>query len=151
VTPFALSVLKYSLLSLLYLFIYRAIRSMVADVRGPKTARRQSPAPPQRASSRRRAAPATVAVRSVDGKRLGTHRLSAPVQIGRSESCGIRLEDGYVSQVHAKLYGVNGAWYVEDLGSTNGTYVNDSRIATPIEVHSGDRIRVGRTTLELKR
>jgi pSer/pThr/pTyr-binding forkhead associated (FHA) protein len=53
--------------------------------------------------------------------------------------------------VHARLYGENGAWYVEDLGSTNGTFLNDARVSSPVEVHAGDVVKVGKTVLELRR
>jgi pSer/pThr/pTyr-binding forkhead associated (FHA) protein len=53
--------------------------------------------------------------------------------------------------VHARLYGKNGAWYVEDLGSTNGTLLNDRRVEAPVEVHAGDVLKIGKTVLELRR
>jgi pSer/pThr/pTyr-binding forkhead associated (FHA) protein len=49
------------------------------------------------------------------------------------------------------VYGKDGAWFVEDLGSTNGTYLNDRRLSTAAEVHPGDVVRVGKTLLELRR
>jgi pSer/pThr/pTyr-binding forkhead associated (FHA) protein len=71
--------------------------------------------------------------------------------VGRTEACAIRLSDSYVSQVHARLYGKDGSWFVEDLGSTNGTYLNDRRVVQPVEVHAGDVVKVGKTVLELRR
>jgi pSer/pThr/pTyr-binding forkhead associated (FHA) protein len=53
--------------------------------------------------------------------------------------------------VHARLYAKNGAWHVEDLGSTNGTLLNDRRVDAPVEVHAGDVLKIGKTVLELKR
>jgi pSer/pThr/pTyr-binding forkhead associated (FHA) protein len=53
--------------------------------------------------------------------------------------------------VHARLYGKDSAWYVEDQGSTNGTLLNDRRVDAPVEVHAGDVLKVGKTVLELKR
>ncbi len=151
-SPFVLSVLKYSLLVLLYFFIYRAIKSIAVGLRGERRPRAAAPAPSRPArASRGSKAPSAVQVRSGDGRKLGTFRLRGPLEIGRSESCAIRLEDDYVSQMHARLYGKNGAWFVEDLGSTNGTYLNEGRVAAPVEVRAGDRIRVGKTTLELRR
>ena len=72
-------------------------------------------------------------------------------QIGRGDRCAIRLQDTYVSQVHARLFPKDGAWYVEDLGSTNGTLLNDHRVQQPVEVHAGDVLKVGKTVLELRR
>jgi pSer/pThr/pTyr-binding forkhead associated (FHA) protein len=53
--------------------------------------------------------------------------------------------------VHARLAGKDGTWFVEDLGSTNGTYLNDRKVVAPVEVHAGDVVRVGKTVLELRR
>jgi len=152
VSPFVLSVLKYSLLALLYFFIYRAVRSVAADVGGRKPSRPPEPRAVKAArSSRSGKAPSSLVVHAPDGRKVGTFRLTEQLEIGRSESCHVRVDDTYVSQVHAKLYAKNGAWYVEDLGSTNGTYLNDRRVGSPAEVHAGDVIRVGKTILELRR
>ena len=56
-----------------------------------------------------------------------------------------------MSQQHARIFGKNGSWYVEDLGSTNGTFVNEQRLAAPAMLAPGDRIRVGTTVMELRR
>ncbi|HZP90809.1 MAG TPA: FHA domain-containing protein [Actinomycetota bacterium] len=150
-SPFVLSVLKYSLLALLYFFIYRAVRSVATDVgsRRPGRAAHVTATRPARPS--RGKPPAVLVVHGADGARARTFRLTEPLEVGRSDSCRVRVEDVYVSQVHAKIYGKNGAWYVEDLGSTNGTYVNDHRVTAPVEVHAGDVVRVGKTRLELRR
>ena len=71
--------------------------------------------------------------------------------VGRAPECDLRIEDTYASQQHARLFGKNGAWFVEDLGSTNGTFVNDQKLAAPAMVQVGDKIRVGTTVLELRR
>ncbi len=154
-SPFVLSVLKYSLLFLLYLFIFRAVRSVALDISG----RRSSQRPPERSpaaagppkSSKRGKAPSHVVVHEPDEGRARSVRLAAAAEIGRGDACAIRVSDTYVSQVHARLYGKNGTWYVEDLGSTNGTYLNDRRVGNPVEVHAGDVVRVGKTLLELRR
>lgn len=153
-SPFVLSVLKYSLLALLYFFIYRAVKSVAVEV---STGRRASkPREPKRAAAKRkpsRAAkpPTSVIVHAPDGGKAGTFRLSGSIEIGRGEDCRIRLDDTYASQMHARLYGKDGTWFVEDLGSTNGTYLNDRRLSNPAEVHAGDIVRIGKTLLELRR
>lgn len=85
------------------------------------------------------------------GAKAHRFRLSGALDIGRGEDCRIRVDDTYVSQMHARLYGKDGAWFVEDLGSTNGTYLNDRRLSNVAEVHPGDIVRVGKTLLELRR
>ena len=155
VTPFVLSVLKYAFLVLLYFFVYRALRTVVTlDLGGgrkARKARKQEQARPPRSSNGRSRVPTSVLVRSADGKKLGTYRLSEPLEIGRSEGSQIRLDDTYVSTNHARLFPRNGSWYVEDLGSTNGTYLNQERVSSSSEVHPGDTLKVGKTVLELRK
>jgi pSer/pThr/pTyr-binding forkhead associated (FHA) protein len=155
VSPFVLSVLKYGLLVLLYFFVFRALRSVATDVSGRRrgaTTQMRTPAtsPPSRASKGGRP-PTQVVVHDAGGDKATSVRLRGPTEIGRSNGCAIRLQDTYVSQMHARLADRDGAWFVEDLGSTNGTYLNDQRVQAPVEVHAGDVVRVGKTVLELRR
>jgi hypothetical protein len=154
VSPFVLSVLKYALLVLLYFFIFRAVRSVALDVAGRRRERggQARPAAPQPARpSRGGRPPSHVVVHEPEAPKPRTVRLAGSAQIGRGDACAIRLSDTYVSQMHARIYGEDGTWYVEDLGSTNGTYLNDRRVAQPVEVHAGDVVKVGKTVLELRR
>jgi pSer/pThr/pTyr-binding forkhead associated (FHA) protein len=154
VSPFALSVLKYSLLVLLYLFVYRAIRSVVVDVSGRRRAAggQTRPAAGTSAKASRGGKPPTqIVVHDAGGRKPRTVRLSGQLDIGRGDGCAIRLEDHYVSQVHARLYQRDGAWHVEDLGSTNGTFLNEGTLTGAAVVHVGDTVRVGKTVLELGR
>ena len=153
VTPFALSALKYGLFALLLLFIWRSMRWVVRGLTVE-----QAPRVSRRAAARKGAGgpalppgPRSVVVRTPDGAKPQTVRMSASMVVGRGPECELRIEDTYASQQHARLFGKNGAWYVEDLGSTNGTFVNDQRLAAPAMVQPGDRIRVGTTVLELRR
>ena len=86
-----------------------------------------------------------------DGAKPRSIRLAGSMVVGRAIECDLRLEDTYVSQQHARIFGKNGSWYVEDLGSTNGTFVNEQRLAAPAMLAPGDRIRVGTTVMELRR
>jgi pSer/pThr/pTyr-binding forkhead associated (FHA) protein len=90
-------------------------------------------------------------VKDDSGRKIATHRLTSPLQIGRGDACHIKLDDTYVSSFHARLFPKDGTWHVEDLGSTNGTYLNRQRVTGSVEVQAGDEVRVGKTTLELKR
>ena len=153
-SPFVLSVLKYSLLVLLYFFVFRAIRSVAVDVGGRKrgaTTQMRTSAPASTKPSKGGRSPTQVVVHDAGGCKPLTVKLRDPAEIGRGDRCAIRLQDTYVSQVHARLYGENGAWYVEDLGSTNGTLLNDRRVEAPVEVHAGDVLKIGKTVLELRR
>jgi pSer/pThr/pTyr-binding forkhead associated (FHA) protein len=153
VSPFVLSVLKYAFLALIYFFVYRAIRAVAIDIRGRRESTRAAPraeAITARAKGQGKT-PQVVVVKDDGGKKIATHRLSSAIQIGRADACHIKLDDTYVSNFHARLYPQNGTWHVEDLGSTNGTYLNRQRVSGAIEVQSGDEVRVGKTTLELRR
>jgi pSer/pThr/pTyr-binding forkhead associated (FHA) protein len=155
VSPFVLAVLKYAFLALLYFFVFRAIRAVAMDISGRAGRRRAGRAletrPVAAARNRRGKPPAELVVKGENGRKLGTHRLREQLQIGRAEACHVRIEDRYSSQFHARLYPKDGSWYLEDLGSTNGTYLNRQRLQGSAEVHAGDLIRIGKTTLELRR
>jgi hypothetical protein len=75
----------------------------------------------------------------------------APILLGRAPECTLVLEDDYASNRHAQLSLRDGTWMLEDLGSTNGTFVGRSRIDAPVAVDAGISFRIGRTTLELRR
>jgi FHA domain len=146
--PFLLTVLKFAFLGLLYLFVYWVIRWVVVDLRG----RREPAAGAASARSRKGKPPRSVAVLDEHGSKLGAVPLDGkPVQIGRAEACQVRLEDTYASSFHARLFLRDGEWFVEDLGSTNGTFLNQQRVTEPVAVGTGDRVRIGRTILELRR
>jgi len=152
VPPFVLTVLKVVFLVLLYFFIYRAIRSVVADLRpvGRPSAGRERP-PSKTKGKGGGKAPRSVVVLDERGSRVESVRLDGTLQVGRADACQLRLSDTYASSFHARIYNSDGSWFVEDLGSTNGTYLNQRRITAPVEVRAGDKIRIGKTTLEFKR
>jgi len=153
ITPFALSALKYGLFALLFLFIWRSMRWVV---RGLSVA--ESPAAADRGGRRRREptpslppGPSTLLVHGSGDARPRTVRLTASMTVGRAPECELRIEDTYASQQHARLFAKNDSWFVEDLGSTNGTFVNEQKLAAPAMLQPGDKVRVGQTTLELRR
>ncbi len=76
--------------------------------------------------------------------------VSGPLELGRDRSLEISLEDDQVSRRHARLIPSEGGMMIEDLGSLNGTYVNDQVVQVPQELTRGDRVRVGLTVLELR-
>ena len=78
------------------------------------------------------------------------YSLDSMVTIGRDPASTIPITDGFVSLHHARFYPTPGGVVVEDVGSTNGTFVNDARIAAVTPVSSGDLIRCGNLVLEAK-
>jgi pSer/pThr/pTyr-binding forkhead associated (FHA) protein len=154
VPPFVLTVLKITLLVLLYFFVWRAVRAILADLYGGTRRERRSAArqaPSTRPARRGKGTPSKVVVVDERGSKAGTFKLGKTLQIGRGQSCDIRLTDTYASTAHARISDRNGTWMVEDLGSTNGTYLNQRRVTSPAALAPGDRIRVGKTTLEVRR
>jgi pSer/pThr/pTyr-binding forkhead associated (FHA) protein len=148
VPPFVLTVLQFLFLAVLYLFVYRTVRAVVVDVRGTQAT------PPPREPSRKGGkgkVPRAIAVMGERGRKVETVPLDGTIQIGRAEACQIQVSDTYVSSFHARVFNRDGAWYVEDLGSTNGTYLNQQRVTSPTVLRVGDRLRVGKTTMELRR
>ena len=75
----------------------------------------------------------------------------APLLIGRGNDAAIRLDDDYVSTRHARIASSGEQWFVEDLGSTNGTYVGTSRISQATALQLGTQVRIGKTILELRK
>lgn len=143
-----LAVLKVCLLVLLYLFFLRVLRAVWTEI----GAARQPEALPVRRSGKpkkvRRGAPAMVVVEPKAAK--GTrYELSTELSIGRSGGCAITVDDTFVSQVHARVFRRDSQFYVEDLGSTNGTYLNRKKVQGVMQLTSGDQVQVGNTVLEL--
>ena len=152
--PFVLTVLKITLLVLLYFFVWRAVRAILADLYGGTRRERRGAArqaPSTRPVRRGKGTPSKVVVIDERGSKAGTYKLAKTLQIGRGPSSDIRLTDTYASTAHARITNRNGTWMVEDLGSTNGTYLNQRRVTSPAALAPGDRIRVGKTTLEVRR
>jgi hypothetical protein len=153
-----LFILKLCLLALLYLFFFRVVRAVWAEIRTPVTAPASaSPSPPATHRARRdrrvrKAAgrlPRLVIVEPPD-RRGDAVELAGELTIGRAPGCGLALDDAYASQLHARVFAREGRWMVEDLGSTNGTYLNGRRVSGPSTIHAGDRLQVGSTVMELR-
>jgi hypothetical protein len=146
-----LTILKFCFLAIVYLFFIRVLRAVWAEVRGPAAV--AAPAPPVRPA---RAAfggnrpPGRLKVVEPADRRGRTYELGDELTVGRAGGCQVALgEDNYVSQLHARVFRRDGQFYVEDLGSTNGTYVNRKKVTAPIVIRKGDRLQIGKTVLEL--
>ena len=80
-----------------------------------------------------------------------TYDVADELTIGRAAGCQIPLDDSYASQLHARVFRRGSDLLVEDLGSTNGTYLNRKKVSAPVPLRAGDRLQVGRTVMELNR
>jgi pSer/pThr/pTyr-binding forkhead associated (FHA) protein len=153
----ALTVLKVLFLALLWLFILSAVSVIRSDLFG-----RTVPAPDQqpqeledparagRKGRRPRGDPRIFSIAQGNQAGLSAELAGGVIMIGRGADCQLILDDDYVSTRHARVVsGVNGI-YVEDLGSTNGTYVNGQRITAPTTITMSDTVRIGKTILKLE-
>ena len=144
-----LTILKFCFLAILYLFFVRVLRAVWAEVTGPQLV---APAPvrPARAGLGANKPPGKLKVLEPAERRGRTYELGDELTVGRAGGCQVTLEgDNYVSQLHARVFRRDGQFYVEDLGSTNGTYVNRRKVTAPIAIRKGDRLQIGKTVMEL--
>jgi pSer/pThr/pTyr-binding forkhead associated (FHA) protein len=146
------AVVKYGLLALLWVFVLLAVRAVREDIWG-RTAP-AGPAPPRVEAEpkpkRRRGVARQLVV--TEGTLQGTTLTlsDTPVTLGRGHDCTLVLADDYASTNHARLVPGDNGWLVEDLGSTNGTYLGRSKVTRPTAVPVGTPIRIGKTILELR-
>jgi hypothetical protein len=156
-----LGLLKLCLLALLYLFFARVLWAVWTEVRAvrPQTEGAGAVGPGAAggaAQSSRRARrsgpgiPNRLTVSEPPSRRGVRFELDVPeLTIGRAAGCHVSLpDDTFASSLHARVFGRDGSVYVEDLGSTNGTYVNGVRLAAPTVLRPGDQLQVGNTVLE---
>jgi hypothetical protein len=155
-----LFLLRAIILVLLWAFVIAAVVAVRQDVFGSSRAARRPASPPRPAAPTRPAEPRGRRERGgarrlvvTDGALQGTTvpLAGAPITIGRADDSTLVLTDDYVSTRHARLVPQGDGWVLEDLGSTNGTYLGRQRVTDPVAVALGAQIRVGKTVLELRR
>jgi pSer/pThr/pTyr-binding forkhead associated (FHA) protein len=139
-----LEILRYFLLALLWLFFVYAARMVLVDVRRGRI----------RSSLEVEQGPGVLHLRVIEPReqRGRQFELAGDITVGRSSACTVVLEDDtFASSVHARIYHDDEDLWLEDLGSRNGTYINDERIAEPVRVRRGDRLKIGSTIFETRR
>ncbi|MFB6985456.1 FHA domain-containing protein [Streptomyces sp. NPDC056178] len=166
-----LTVMRLGFLAVLWLFVIVAVQVIRSDLFGtrvtqrgsrraatdarPPQARQNAAAPPQQRQQpgrQRRGAPTKLVVS--EGTLTGTTVAlqGQTITLGRAHDSTIVLDDDYASSRHARIYpDRDGQWIVEDLGSTNGTYLDRTRLTTPTPVPLGAPIRIGKTVIELRK
>jgi hypothetical protein len=161
VSELTLTVIKLGFLAVLWLFVLSMISAMRTDIFGVKPraakARKEKPArapkpvkaPPKARPGR--GAPTKVVVVDGPDKDKWVPLNDAPVTIGRGSDCTLSLSDEYVSTRHARVIPYDGQFYVEDLGSTNGTHIGAERLTRSTPIAPKTQIRLGRTVLELRK
>jgi hypothetical protein len=156
-----LTLIRVAFLAVLWLFVIAAVGVVRTDMFGHTLSRRQQrrqqkaqrarPPRPARAGRPARGAPQRLLVTggSLAGTSIGL--TDQQITIGRANDATLVLSDDYASSRHARLFPQNGQWIVEDLGSTNGTYLDRQKVTQPTPVPAGVPIRIGKTVLELRR
>jgi pSer/pThr/pTyr-binding forkhead associated (FHA) protein len=179
-TDQVLTILKFVLLGLLYLFFARVLWAVWSEVRTPSrrpmvgaprqgmapspagattpmnrpapatAAATNAPAPPPSRKSKKQRGRATRLVMLEPRSRRGiTVALGGDIVLGRDPTCAIVIDDdAYISQRHVRFYDYEGQPMVEDLGSTNGTFHNGSKLTGSKLLHPGDRVQAGTTVIE---
>ena len=166
-----LTVVRLGVLILLWIFVFSVVGVLRGDLYGtrvltrgkPKSPRRGAretaekpattagPAAPKTRRSTSRRIPATLAV--TDGSLAGTtlSLKESGVLLGRNPECTLVLDDDFASGRHARIFRRDGGWFVEDLGSTNGTFLGSTRLTQPTPVEVGSTVRIGKTIFELRK
>jgi hypothetical protein len=143
-----LKLLELCLLALLWLFFLRVLRAVWTEVRAPAGGPAATDSRPRRTPrGPKRGTPRLVVVEPKDRKGHA-YALDEEQTVGRAAGCQITLDDTYVSQLHARVFAKDGQWFVEDLGSTNGTYLNTKRVSAPLAIKRGDQVKIGSVVLE---
>ncbi len=148
-----LRALEVLVVALIWLFFFRVIRAVWVKIRPPKprggAAEVQGGAAGQ--GGRRERKSMRLKVVEPEDQRGDAFDLGDELTIGRAAGCGVRVDDSYTSALHARLFKRDGTLWVEDLSSTNGTWVNAERIATATRLGRGDLLQVGGTVFEVSR
>ena len=148
-----LNLLKLFLLLLLYLFFLRVLRAVWAEVNPPKVV--EAAVKPKRDKGTRRATgsrkhgPLVLRLVAPPELKGRSYPLTDEITVGRAAGCQVTIDDTYASQLHARVFQRDGQVYVEDLGSTNGTYLNRHKVTGPMQLQRGDKLQIGNTVLEL--
>lgn len=147
-----LNLLKVFLLLLLYLFFLRVLRAVWAEVQPAKAV--EAPAKKhgkqtRRVASRRGGSPTVLRILMPPELKGRSFPLGEEITLGRAAGCQVTIDDTYASQLHARVFQRDGTTYVEDLGSTNGTYLNRNKVTGPMVFQRGDKLQIGNTVLEL--
>jgi len=143
--------LKFGFLAVLYLFLIWVVRSSARDlarysgsaaaepVEAPSPKRRSRPAAERSGGG----APRLTVVAAMGHEPGTTFDVGDGAMFGRADGADINVEDTFASSSHARIYDRGGAMYLEDMGSTNGTYLNGRKVQSAEPLGTGDTIRIG--------
>ena len=151
-----LLLIRLAFLAVLWFFVIAAVGVIRTDLFGSRTATAGArnavkPAKPSAKPKSKKGEPRQLIV--TGGPLQGTtiNLTETPITIGRANDATLVVTDDYASSRHARLFPQDGQWIVEDLGSTNGTYLDRSKVTRPTPVPLGVPIRIGKTVIELRK
>ena len=166
-----LTVIRIGLVALLWVFVFSVVGVLRGDLYGTRVLTRGQQKPARRAEREPVAKPSQ-AKRSVTPSRARSSNKHTPtsltvtegslagttvslketgVLLGRNPECTLVLDDDFASGRHARIFRRDAGWFVEDLGSTNGTFLGSSKLTQPMPVEVGSTLRIGKTVFELRR
>ncbi|GLZ46442.1 phosphopeptide-binding protein [Actinomycetospora sp. NBRC 106375] len=154
-----LQITRAGFLALLWLFVLAALRVVRSDLYAASGLRAAAPggrrpsrgggtSKPARGGGRSGPRALIVTAGALAGTRIALD--GRPIMIGRADDSTLVLDDDYASTRHARISQSGDDWYVEDLGSTNGTYLDRNKVSGPTRVPVGTPIRIGKTVIELR-
>lgn len=162
-----LTLIKLGFLAVLWMFVLSAVSVIRSDIFGtkapagagkatapapkPKKERSRAPLPTAKRSKAPRGTPTKLQIVSGPNSGQSVPLTDKPILLGRGTDAAIRLNDDYVSTRHARFATNGEQWFVEDLGSTNGTYLGSQRITSPVPIALGTQVRLGKTIVELRK
>jgi len=146
-----LTILKFCFLGLIYLFLARVVRAVYRELSPDRPVDAGANGRGRPGRGRKSDQPARpYKLKMIDPATAQVFPLGEEVTIGRAPGCSVPLaDDTYVSQLHARIYIRDGRPFVEDLGSTNGTFLNRDRLSKTMPLRKGDKLQIGRTVLEI--
>jgi len=158
VSELTITVIRLGFLAVLWLFVLTTVSVMRSDLFGARTerARPAAPAParaarPGKQPKGRRGVPSKLVVTAGALSGTSVSLADIPITLGRAPDSTIVLDDDYASNRHARVFPSHGEWMVEDLGSTNGTYLDRKRLEAPTPAPLATPIRIGKTVFELRK
>ena len=166
-----LTVIRLGLLALLWIFVFGVVGVLRGDLYGTRVLTRAAPKPPPRparepvAKAAKVTGPITPKPSRASGKRIPTmltvtegsltgttvSLMETGVLLGRNPECTLILDDDFASGRHARIFRRDAGWFVEDLGSTNGTFLGSTKLTQPMPLEVGSTLRIGKTIFELRK
>ena len=155
--PIVFTLVQGVFLLLLYLFVARAVRWVWRDIAAPPRAATPVGAPRSRGRGssngkrKNRTAPRELVIHTPQGRPRVVHLDAHDVTFGRAEGSTVVLDDPYISDHHARVFLNDGEWCIADLGSTNGTFLNQVKVTTATPIAAGDQLGIGKTTVQVRK